>query len=218
MAQARGGRRNALQRASRVTASVALALMVQGSVPVATTERMFPSFLRDGDLVFRMGRGMLSALWGRLGNNFVPYSHVGLLVTSDGLPYVVHTEADEFTGIGYARKEPLAVFLGSSSADSGAVFRSTGLVSETDRNLVARTAEDYAHRKIPFDTDFDLDTEDRLYCTELVWRAFKSVGIDLAPQRDFLSSVAFLGGRPREIISLNNVLESGSVVFLTEIH
>jgi hypothetical protein len=39
----------------------------------------------------------------------------------------------------------------------------------------------WARAGVPFDHDFDSATPDRLYCTELVWRAYYSAGVELLP-------------------------------------
>lgn len=187
-------------------------------MPTTQPPRSFPPFLRDGDIVFRMGRGLFSPIWGRVGAHSVPYSHVGIFVEGKGGGHIIHTEANEFTGNGYAREEPFAVFLGKPRAASGTVFRPRALLRDDQRKMVVQAAQGYVQNRIPFDVEFDLATHDRLYCSELIWRAFKSVGIELAPRHDVLEPTPFLGGKRREIISLNNLLEGGGLSYLAEIH
>ena len=37
----------------------------------------------------------------------------------------------------------------------------------------------YVRDALPFDDRFNLESADRMYCTELVWRAYLKAGIDL---------------------------------------
>jgi hypothetical protein len=160
---------------------------------------------------------MFSSLFAQTGSQAVPYSHVGIYIERNGLGYVIHTEANEITGEGHARMEPLEVFLGPQRAVSGTVFRPRNL---TDKQLgiLTQTALADVELRIPFDVDFDLNTTDRLYCTELVWRVFLSAGIDLAPSLDMLKGVTIAGGKPRRIVSLNNLVEGGALTFVMNIN
>ena len=46
----------------------------------------------------------------------------------------------------------------------------------------AKVAKTYAKKATPFDSGFDLATADRVYCTELIWRAYLDAGVDLSDQ------------------------------------
>lgn len=46
----------------------------------------------------------------------------------------------------------------------------------------AKVAKNYAKKATPFDSGFDLATADRVYCTELIWRAYLDAGVDLSDQ------------------------------------
>ncbi len=194
-----------------------LAVGLSDTDPLKNHPRTFPAGLRTGDVVFRMGRGMFSSFFSRMGSRPIPYSHVGIYVEQEGVGYVVHTEANELTGEGWARTEPLETFLGPKRAVSGAVFRPVG-ITEEQRNAIAAGALVYAKLRVPFDTDFDLATVDRIYCTELVWRAFVSAGIDISPVLDTIGDVPIAGGRRRSIVSLNNLVEGGRLSFLAQIN
>ena len=81
-------------------------------------------------------------------------------------------------------------------------------------SLAASAACAYAREALSFDAGFDLDSEDRLYCTELVWRAYLQAGIDLVDsvfvrletpfgRGSFLTLSSLLKSRYlREIVSL----------------
>ena len=76
------------------------------------------------------------------------------------------------------QREPLVDFLAPRKADGFAVYHVL-----PDDDLRARAAIQaalgYQARGVLFDRDFSLDTEDKMYCTELVWRVYLDAGLDL---------------------------------------
>ncbi len=108
-----------------------------------------------------------------------PFTHAGLIHKIEGEPYVIHVIADEPPGSeDVVRVEPLEIFLGRDRASLAAVYR----LREDRDHYAARAVElalSYVNERLLFDADFDLRTTDKLYCTELVWRAYLGVGIDL---------------------------------------
>jgi hypothetical protein len=106
------------------------------------------------------------------------YSHVGLISVIAGQAWVLHAvppeEPEQRGGI---LAEPLSVFLSPDKATAAGLYRprdAGGAVAE-------RAAWSFVHAHIPFDSGFDLSTPNEMYCTEMVWRAYREAGIDLAP-------------------------------------
>jgi hypothetical protein len=132
--------------------------------------------LRNGDLIFRSGVSVDSHLI-KLFDPGSKYSHVGMIDVRDGGAYVVHIEPDE-QGENRVRREPLAEFLVPGKADGFAVYH---VLPDDDQRARAaiRAALGYQARGVTFDRDFNLDTQDKMYCTELVWRAYVEAGLDL---------------------------------------
>jgi hypothetical protein len=107
----------------------------------------------------------------------LPYSHVGIAVVQDDGVWVVHATTDEPPGSdGIVKLETLDEFLAGDRASAAAVYRTEDSGSARTAAVVA---SDYARRHLPFDASFDLSTTNRLYCTELVWRAYLAAGVDL---------------------------------------
>jgi uncharacterized protein YycO len=106
------------------------------------------------------------------------YSHVGLIHRADQNIFVIHTTWGEPPiEWKYVRIEPLDTFLAQDRASEAAVYR----VGTPDpvRSAAVQKALEYLQSRIPFDTEFDITTSDRMYCTELVWRAYSEAGLDL---------------------------------------
>lgn len=136
------------------------------------------SIFRDGDIIFRQGIDLLSNIVLSTDNSS-PYSHVGIIKISDNSPFVIHAITGEPIGSqGQVKIEPLASFLASDKASYAALYR-----LDEDHKIssiaAANVAYTYAIKEIPFDLDFNLNTPNELYCTELVWRSYKEAGIDI---------------------------------------
>lgn len=172
--------------------------------------------LMDGDLIFRKGLGFFSDIFRSVGAEKSDYSHIGIIKKENGIIFVIHTEANELTGIGEAQKIPLEEFISDRNASSGAVYR-VETANSYQKESAVKSALRYIELKTPFDSDFDLETADRLYCTELVWRAYKSCGIDLAPRKDFLHIPFPNKYRNKQFISISNLIHGGSIRFLKKI-
>lgn len=136
----------------------------------------------SGDLAFRRGRGVVSDVVvsaDHCGN----YSHVGIVVERDHKLYVIHEVPYE------GRKQAedkiycqsLDLFFAEDRAKTGAIYRAG--IDTTERLKIAEYLDRQLTLETPFDHDYNLDDSTKLYCTELVWRAYNSIGIDLSGGR-----------------------------------
>jgi hypothetical protein len=152
------------------------------SVHQAQPSLLTPSFLaavQTGDLVLRRGRSLVSRAV-LLSDVRGAYSHVGVALRRGDSVWVVHVAPATQTDRGMVVREPLAVYLGADRAAAAGLYRSDALAGAMRDSLEA-VLRDYARRRLPFDDDFDLDTPARLYCTELVWLAYRHAGLELLP-------------------------------------
>jgi len=134
--------------------------------------------VRSGDILFRKQATFLSNTVLSFDKGGA-YSHVGLIVQVDDAVLVVHSVP--FSGGGSkdgVQIETMRAFLAGSETVDYAVFR----VHPEHRAAALRAANEallFYSRHIPFDTEFQFDSPDRLYCTELVWRAYLGSGLAL---------------------------------------
>jgi hypothetical protein len=157
--------------------------------------------------VVRRGRGIFSDLFRKVGGVESPYSHVGILHLDGDEARVIHTVASELTSRGHVRIEPLRQFIGKENADAAALYRARSASREELREAV-RTALGFAAARVPFDTRFDLATEDRLYCTELVQLAFRRAGVVLVKEDQLVALDLAERGSPLMILSMESLLRS----------
>jgi Permuted papain-like amidase enzyme, YaeF/YiiX, C92 family len=133
--------------------------------------------LRDGDLVFRSGTSHESRAL-RFLDADSPYSHVGLVHVRDGVVRVVHVEPGRGAD-GRVKEELLEAFLAPGKAERHVAYRPVSADANAGSRAVAAALR-LRDAGIRFDDHFDLDTPDAVYCTELIWRAYRTVGLDLA--------------------------------------
>ncbi len=134
--------------------------------------------LNNGDLIFRKGRS-LESFAVCLADKEKEFSHVGLVVLRNGEPFVIHAVPYESDGVEeFIKQERVEAFLSTEKASAFAVYR-PGFVAEI-RNRASEIALQFYQSKCTFDYAYDMKTESKLYCTELIFKAFREAGVELS--------------------------------------
>jgi uncharacterized protein YycO len=160
--------------------------------------------LQNGDLIFRKGRSIESQIV-LLSDDNSDYSHVGIIYLKDGKPLVIHSvPAENGEEHEFIKLEGVEDFLKKDKAVQFAVFRlEDSLIHST------KAACDFAYNcylnKFRFDNQYDLNSDTKLYCTELIWKAYQQIGIDLVQNR--LHDINFIVINKRMIMP-GSILES----------
>lgn len=116
--------------------------------------------LKDGDIVFHSSRSSQStAIWMASGSL---YTHMGMIKHRDGMPYVVEA-------VGPVREISLEDWIAEGLGGRLSVMRFKNLTGE-DAGKVLKAAK--AYMGLPYDPYFTFG-KDRIYCSELVYYAFK---------------------------------------------
>lgn len=147
----------------------------------------------DGDLVLRRGKSFVSRVV-ILGDKKSEYSHVGIIALRNGEPYVVHAvpgEAD-VNEPEYVKMESVKEFLNTEKSADFAVY-SLNEKYRSQGEAAAGKAIEYFDKHYTFDKSFDLEDDLRLYCTELIWKAYQAAGIDLVDQFNVLKTPVYKG-------------------------
>ncbi|NJD69717.1 MAG: hypothetical protein C3F12_04600 [Candidatus Methylomirabilota bacterium] len=177
------GRLRRINRAAAFIAVLSLPLVGDITLPVSApkassgiTYWQSRLDLVDGDLVFRTGRDIMARLV-LSQSNTARFSHVGLIVTVDGKPFVVHALPADGRLQGGVILEPLAQFAAPENAATIAFFRVRN-VENSSRHRI----REYALKQLgkPFDDAFSLADHSRMYCTELALNALAAGGIATA--------------------------------------
>jgi len=127
----------------------------------------FADSLQAGDIMLRMGRGFSSTYFRNLSISEKRFSHVGIVCKSADSMFIVHALANGQNSHGAVRISSVTQFIKDSRF--GAVYRYP--FQQSVRNQIAGFALQAARDSLAFDWQFDLDTPNKVYCTELVFQA-----------------------------------------------
>ena len=161
--------------------------------------------LEDGDIICRLGNGVFSQYISDVSVSDKRFSHMGIIRINDGLITVINAEGDTGHGRDFVCEITIEEFL--KDAVSAGVYR----VNNINRSLISGLAMEYIG--IPFDWQFDLIDESKIYCTELLQIILKRITPGLV-----LDTVYFnIAGKdiiPLEAISASPLF---SEVYFTEL-
>ncbi len=146
----------------RVSALILLQLAVASAAYAYTP--------KDGDIVFQTSRSSQSLAIQTATSS--PYSHVGVVLIRKGKPYVLEA-------IQPVRFTPLKAWLDHGENGHYVVKRTKQPLAPAAIARLHRHAKDYLGK--PYDLTFEW-SDDRIYCSELVWKLYKqAANIELAP-------------------------------------
>ena len=148
-----------------------------------------------GDVVVRKGHGTWTRYFINCSSREKRFSHVGIVVSNETRCVIVHSEANELTGIGCVRFESWQGFY--AEALECAVFRFDG-----DSSVASNIAINAKRRLgVKFDSAFDMGETNRLYCSELVRLAInEAVGTNL---------VGFTKVCGRNVVAIDDLYRNG---------
>ncbi len=166
-----------------------------------------PSTFQAGDLILRRGVGIISDIARNFAATEKRFSHIGILVDYKQQTHVVHSVHEDAKGFDGVVMETLSDFL--KHASDWAVYRLK--LKQAQQQKLASTAIHYAHRKIPFDSQFNLNTQQALYCTEFIWRVSGEVS-----QPNPILAATIRGGV--RYISIEDIYKQNNAVLIEARH
>lgn len=132
--------------------------------------------LRSGDLVFRLGNDITSAMLSQLNLREKKYSHCGIVIVENGNTYIYHSIGGELNPDQKIKRELPAQWFSPVNNLAIAIAR-PHLDSSQIKKLADKVHSFYKEEK-KFDMEFDLATDDRLYCAEMIYKSVISAAKD----------------------------------------
>lgn len=125
--------------------------------------------LKDGDLVVRRGRDMISYTIRQFNRTDHFYSHAGIVFYDNKKPYIYHIYPnDKDTGSQFF-KDSLRVFADPFKNDGYGIYRYN--LDSVELQKLKTNILLVFNNKIRFDMKFDQRTDDEMYCSEMIRKA-----------------------------------------------
>ena len=127
------------------------------------------TMLHNGDLVLRTGADVISYMLSQLNQVNKKYSHCGIVIIEHGYPFVYHSIGGEDNPNEKLRRDSASFFF-SPANNMGfgiARFDADSVHINKLKQVVSRLYKEGPR----FDMDFNLQSNDRLYCAEFVYKA-----------------------------------------------
>mgnify|MGYP002075216547 CR=1 FL=1 len=143
--------------------------------------------LKNGDVVFRRGNDVISHLFSEMNTQDKSFSHCGIAFEENGKWFVFHSIGGEDNPDEKLRKEPFENFITPKDNTGFGICDFSFTSHETQ--LLKFIVDSLYKKEIPFDMQFDLKTNDKLYCAEMVAKA-----IQLTLKNDSFFSIHTING------------------------
>ena len=122
--------------------------------------------VKEGDLILRDGQEFSSQLVKNFCRTDKSYSHAGLVFYENDYPLVYHiVPGDENPGF-KLRTDSLKAFCNPRKNFGFAIYRYN--LQGKEINELQRAVEDWYAKGVVFDSAFNLKTDDRMYCSEMI--------------------------------------------------
>ena len=168
--------------------------MPRGKTGVIQYTVLENDIVEDGDIILRLGNRLWSQVFSNVSLEDRRFSHLGIIRICNDQISVIHAEGTTNPGEDYVKEDALEKFLIPAMAVG--VFR----FKNVDKQKISEYALEYIG--VPFDWQFDLQDNSRIYCTELLFLILQRIEptIELSTQ--------YIGQLGRYIIPLEAVSNS----------
>jgi hypothetical protein len=132
-------------------------------------KNIYPKLLnsiKSGDIIARMGTDFTSFLIAQTNQNLKDYSHCGVVLLENDSFFVYHAIGGAWNPDQKIKREPLYVFAFPTHAKKAGIF--SAHVDKAVLQMFSEKIRDWYNQGILFDMDFDWESQEKMYCTEMV--------------------------------------------------
>jgi hypothetical protein len=127
--------------------------------------------IREGDLVLRCGNDYISESFSDFSQQEKLYSHSGIAFINDGVMYVYNNMAGDLNPDEIMRRDILDSFVTPVKNVAVGVYRYDITKEEVEK--LKEIIFTLYRNKMQFDMNFDLTTNDKMYCAEMISKAME---------------------------------------------
>ncbi len=149
-------------------------------------------YVQNGDLITRTGNDFTSESLRSLNQKNKTYSHCGIVSIENDSIYIYHSVGGEFNPDQKLLRETFEIFSEPYNNRGIGIYRFK--IDENDVQQVIATAQQFFKRGLMFDLDFDLKTNERMYCAEFVSKTYqKASNSKLLFSTSHIANFEFIG-------------------------
>lgn len=126
--------------------------------------------IKTGDLIVRTGNDFTSESLRSLNQRDQTYSHCGIASVENDTVYVYHALGGEWNPDEKLRRDKFIFFAEPYSNRGIGIYRY--LLNNSDIDSLMTSVKKLYETGIMFDMKFDLETNERMYCAEFVYKAY----------------------------------------------
>ena len=170
---------------TRQDSARAVAIENRAIVQIKNAEKI----IHSGDLIVRTGNDFTSEMLRQLNQHDKTYSHCGIASIENDTIFVYHALGGEFNPDQKLRRDAFDLFCEPYCDRGFGIFRFQLPLATLNRITLA--AKRNYQAGLMFDMKFDLQTNDRMYCAEFVYKSFlagsnNSIAFNLSRLKNFL--------------------------------
>jgi hypothetical protein len=128
--------------------------------------------IREGDLILRCGNDFTSESLRDFSQQEKLYSHSGIALMNDGIMYVYNNMAGDINPDEIMRRDAIDSFLTPVNNVAAGIYRY--YITYDELQKLKAIVNDHYTNKLGFDMNFDLVTDDKMYCAEMIAKALES--------------------------------------------
>ncbi|MEO5562568.1 MAG: YiiX/YebB-like N1pC/P60 family cysteine hydrolase [Chitinophagaceae bacterium] len=126
------------------------------------------SLLKSGDIILRNGTDEVSRAARSFNRIDTSFSHCGILLIENDTAFVYHALGGSYNPSQQLRRDPIDSFWYSPEIDRFAIYRYD--LNPQQYDSLSLLVRQYYKEGLPFDIYFNFLTDDKMYCSEFVFK------------------------------------------------
>jgi hypothetical protein len=152
----------------------------------------FKLSIQNGDIITRTGNDFTSENLRLMNIRDKTYSHCGFAFIEHDTTFVFHAIGGDFNPNQALNKETFETFVNPLENRGFGIYRFNQ--TEKEYKQLKWLCDEFYQIKLPFDMDFDLKTDDKMYCAEFVGKTLELASDqNLKINRSKIQSFEFIG-------------------------
>ncbi len=149
-------------------------------------------FIKNGDVITRLGNDFTSQSLKKLNRRDETWSHCGIASIENDSLFVYHSLGGEWNPDEKIKRDLFEEFAEPYSNNGIGIYRFD--INETLVKRIPETAAEFKNAGVSFDMDFNLQSDDKMYCAEFVCKVIeKASGKSLVFNHSFINKFEFVG-------------------------